>query len=74
MENIRCWPRQPSKLPDRPCAAGGSLCHKGQFEVVGDAIDRGIVGDEGYNAHPTLAFRTDQGLDFINLADHLGPT
>jgi hypothetical protein len=53
--------------------SGGSLCHKGELEVVDDAIDHGEDGEEGDDTHFPLAFGTDQGVGFIHLADHGGP-
>ena len=46
---------------------------KCQLEVIDDPVHRVIVCDEGDDAHPAPASRTDQGVDFENLADHLGP-
>lgn len=42
--------------------------------MVDDAIDHRIVGDESDDAHFSLAFGADQGVDLVNLADHPGPT
>jgi len=49
------------------------LCHKWKLEVVDDAVHHGTVCDESYDAHFALALGTDQGVDFINFSDHLGP-
>ena len=41
--------------------------------MINYSVHHGIVGEEGYDAHPALAFRTDERVDFINLTNHLGP-
>jgi hypothetical protein len=51
----------------------GPLGDKGQFEVVDDAVDHAVSGEKGDNLHPGTALRADHGINFIDLADHLGP-
>ena len=41
--------------------------------MVDDPIDHGIVGEESDNLHRAAALRTDHGVNFEDLADHLGP-
>jgi len=41
--------------------------------MVDDSVHHGEIGEEGNDFHPALAFGTDEWVDFINLADHLGP-
>jgi len=41
--------------------------------VVDDAIDHGEIGKESDDLHLATALGAAQGIDFINLADHLGP-
>ena len=48
---------------------GRLRCRKGQFEVVDDAIDRLVVGDESDELHRAAALRASERVDFINLAD-----
>jgi hypothetical protein len=38
-----------------------------------DPVHHGIVREEGNYVHLTLAFGTDQRVDFINLTANLGP-
>ncbi len=52
---------------------GRSLCHKGQLEMLDDSVHHGIVGEEGNDAHLALALGTEERVDFVDLADHLGP-
>lgn len=47
--------------------------HERQLEVVDDTIDNREICKEGNDAHPAAALGTDKWVDFINLADHLGP-
>lgn len=54
-------------------SANRSLRDKCQLEVIDDAVNHGIVGDEGDDAHLSTALRADQRVDFKNLADHLCP-
>jgi len=49
------------------------LRHKGQLEVVDDAIDHSIVGDEGNDAHPALALRTEEWVHFIDFSYNFCP-
>ena len=49
------------------------LRDKGQLEVVDDAVHHGIVGEESDDLHRAPALRTDQRVNLIDLADHLGP-
>jgi len=41
--------------------------------VVNDTIDYGIVGEAGHNFHLSTALQAEQRVDFVDLADHLGP-
>ena len=41
--------------------------------MVEDAVDYGIIGDEGDDAHLALALGTDKRVNFIDLTDHLCP-
>ena len=41
--------------------------------MVEDAVDYGIIGDEGDDAHLSLAPGADKGINLINSANHLGP-
>jgi hypothetical protein len=51
----------------------GSFHNEGQLQVVDDAVDHGIVGEEGDNLHLALALRADHRVHFVDLADHLRP-
>jgi len=48
-------------------------CHEGQFEVIDDPVHYGLVGKEGDDLHRAPALGTEHRVNFINLADHLGP-
>jgi len=52
---------------------GRSLSNKAQLEVVDDFVHNRIVGEESDDLHCPPALRTDQGVDFIDFANHLGP-
>jgi len=41
--------------------------------VVINTIDYGIVGEAGNNFHLSTALQAEQRVDFVDLADHLGP-
>jgi len=41
--------------------------------VIDDPVHRGVVGEEGNNAHLSLAQGTGQGIYLIDFFDHLGP-
>jgi len=41
--------------------------------LVDDLVDSLIALKESDDAHVALALGTDQGIDLINLPDHLGP-
>jgi hypothetical protein len=41
--------------------------------VVDDPIDHLIIRDKGEDLHRTATFGTDHGVNFKDLADHLGP-
>ena len=36
-------------------------------------VDDGVISDEGDDSHLALALGTNQGIDLIDLAGHLGP-
>jgi len=52
---------------------GRVVCEKGQLQVVEDAVDYGIIGDEGDDAHLSLAPGADKRGNFIEFTDHLCP-
>jgi hypothetical protein len=51
----------------------GPLRDKGQVEVVDDAVDHGIVGEESDDLHRAAALRADHRINFIDFTDHIGP-
>ena len=59
----------------KTCSQNG--CHRKPLqlalEVVDDVIDHGEIGEEGDDLHLAAALGAGQGIDFINLADYLGP-
>ena len=57
MKNIRHRFRRPSEAPEKLSAAGEGrfVGHKGQLEVVDDAIDHGEIGDKGDDLHRSPA-------------------
>ena len=44
-----------------------------KFELSDDPVQCGIIGDEGDHSHLCTACRTEEGVYFIDFADHLGP-
>ena len=61
MKYIRPRSQPPSKLLDKRCEAGGGfVCDKGQLQVVEDAVDYRIIGDEGDDVHLSLASGADK--------------
>jgi len=73
MKNIRLRPQPQAKVPGKPSGPGAVSRRKGQFELVDDAIDRLIVGDEGDELHRAAALRASERVDLINLAANLSP-
>ena len=49
------------------------LRRKGELQVIDDPVDDGRLGEEGDDLHPAAAFRTDHGVDFVDLPDHGRP-
>jgi len=41
--------------------------------VIDDFVHNRIVGEERNDLHLAAALRTEEGINFINLTDHLGP-
>ena len=52
---------------------GRFVCHEGELEVIDDAVDQGIVGQESDDAHRPSASRAEHRVNLIHLADHLSP-
>ena len=69
--------RVPTQLKTEPLAENTRrwrlLGAKRQLEVVDDPVHSLIIGDEGDDLHRPSALGTDYRVDFINLANHLGP-
>jgi hypothetical protein len=51
----------------------GALGDKGQFQVLDDPIDNGVLHEEGDDAHRASAAGTAHGVDLIDLPDHRRP-
>ncbi|NOR13457.1 MAG: hypothetical protein GQ545_09415 [Candidatus Aminicenantes bacterium] len=47
---------------------------KGQLKMTDDPVDCLRFFDKGYDSHLATTCGTTQGIHFIDLADHLGPT
>jgi len=51
----------------------GTLGDKDQFQVIDDPVHHGRLGEERDDLHRASTAGTAQGVDLIDLADHLGP-
>ena len=47
---------------------------EGEFEVADDSIHHRIISDKSDDFHLALTVWTDEGIDFIDFADHLCPS
>ena len=46
---------------------------KNKLEVTDNFVYDGVVFDEGGDSHLATTIRAEDGINFIDLADHLGP-
>ncbi len=47
---------------------------EGEFEVADDSIHHRIISDKSDHFHLAMTVWTDEGIDFIDFADHLCPS
>ena len=52
----------------------GAFGLESEFEVADDSIHHRIISDKSDDFHLTLTVWTDEGIDFIDFADHLCPS
>ena len=48
----------------------GDKCH---LQVIDDPVHHAVVGEESDDLHLPTALGAEQGIDFIDFTDHLGP-